>query len=177
MNNILIIFNVLVSMMALLLYMMEVKEAKIRREKVRRARTKTKVLPTKRVNTNKYDLVVKDSVEKVVLGSPKEENPKEESIREAINRVSMKDNVISTMRKPLTINQMTKLIEANADRLTKSQYYTLQVAYGLIDVPFEVNLKDSLQWVCEQLGLISVVEDESYLRLDYAFDNKQACNL
>ena len=172
MNNILIIFNVLVSMMALLLYMMEVKEAKIRREKVRRARTKTKVLPTKRVNTNKYDLVVKDSVEKVVLGSPKEE-----SIREAINRVPMKDNVISTMRKPLTINQMSKLIEANADRLTKSQYYTLQVAYGLIDVPFEVNLKDSLQWVCEQLGLISVVEDESYLRLDYAFDNKQACNL
>lgn len=172
MNNILIIFNVLVSMMALLLYMMEVKEAKIRREKVRRARTKTKVLPTKRVNTNKYDLVVKDSVEKVVLGSPKEE-----SIREAINRVPKKDNVISTMRKPLTINQMSKLIEANADRLTKSQYYTLQVAYGLIDVPFEVNLKDSLQWVCEQLGLISVVEDESYLRLDYAFDNKQACNL
>lgn len=172
MNNILIIFNVLVSMMALLLYMMEVKEAKIRREKVRRARAKTKVLPTKRVNTNKYDLVVKDSVEKVVLGSPKEE-----SIKEAINRVSMKDNVISTMRKPLTINQMSKLIEANADRLTKSQYYTLQVAYGLIDVPFEVNLKDSLQWVCEQLGLISVVEDESYLRLDYAFDNKQACNL
>lgn len=172
MNNILIIFNVLVSMMALLLYMMEVKEAKIRREKVRRARTKTKVLPTKRVNTNKYDLVVKDSVEKVVLGSPKEE-----SIKEAINRVSKKDNVISTMRKPLTINQMSKLIEANADRLTKSQYYTLQVAYGLIDVPFEVNLKDSLQWVCEQLGLISVVEDESYLRLDYAFDNKQACNL
>lgn len=172
MNNILIIFNVLVSMMALLLYMMEVKEAKIRREKVRRARTKTKVLPTKRVNTNKYDLVVKDSVEKVVLGSPKEE-----SIREAINRVAKKDNVISTMRKPLTINQMSKLIEANADRLTKSQYYTLQVAYGLIDVPFEVNLKDSLQWVCEQLGLISVVEDESYLRLDYAFDNKQACNL
>lgn len=172
MNNILIIFNVLVSMMALLLYMMEVKEAKIRREKVRRARAKTKVLPTKRVNTNKYDLVVKDSVEKVVLGSPKEE-----SIREAINRVPKKDNVISTMRKPLTINQMSKLIEANADRLTKSQYYTLQVAYGLIDVPFEVNLKDSLQWVCEQLGLISVVEDESYLRLDYAFDNKQACNL
>lgn len=173
MNNILIIFNVLVSMMALLLYMMEVKEAKIRREKVRRARTKTKVLPTKRVNTNKYDLVVKDSVEKVVLGSPKEE-----SIKEAINRVSMEDNVISTMRKPLTINQMSKLIEANADRLTKSQYYTLQVAYGLIDVPFEVNLKDSLQWVCEQLGLISVVEDESYLRLDYAFDNKQVvCNL
>ena len=172
MNNALIIFNVLVSMMALLLYMMEVKEAKIRREKVRRARTKTKVLPTKRVNTNKYDLVVKDSVEKVVLGSPKEE-----SIREAINRVPKKDNVISTMRKPLTINQMSKLIEANADRLTKSQYYTLQVAYGLIDVPFEVNLKDSLQWVCEQLGLISVVEDESYLRLDYAFDNKQACNL
>ena len=172
MNNILIIFNVLVSMMALLLYMMEVKEAKIRREKVRRARTKTKVLPTKRVNTNKYDLVVKDSVEKVVLGSPKEE-----SIREAINRVPKKDNVISTMRKPLTINQMSKLIEANADRLTKSQYYTLQVAYGFIDVPFEVNLKDSLQWVCEQLGLISVVEDESYLRLDYAFDNKQACNL
>ena len=172
MNNILIIFNVLVSMMALLLYMMEVKEAKIRREKVRRARTKTKVLPTKRVNTNKYDLIVKDSVEKVVLGSPKEE-----SIREAINRVPKKDNVISTMRKPLTINQMSKLIEANADRLTKSQYYTLQVAYGLIDVPFEVNLKDSLQWVCEQLGLISVVEDESYLRLDYAFDNKQACNL
>ena len=172
MNNILIIFNVLVSMMALLLYMMEVKEAKIRREKVRRARTKTKVLPTKRVNTNKYDLVVKDSVEKVVLGSPKEE-----SIREAINRVPKKDNVISTMRKPLTINQMSQLIEANADRLTKSQYYTLQVAYGLIDVPFEVNLKDSLQWVCEQLGLISVVEDESYLRLDYAFDNKQACNL
>lgn len=172
MNNILIIFNVLVSMMALLLYMMEVKEAKIRREKVRRARTKTKVLPTKKVNTNKYDLVVKDSVEKVVLGSPKEE-----SIREAINRVPVKDNVISTMRKPLTINQMSKLIEANADRLTKSQYYTLQVAYGLIDVPFEVNLKDSLQWVCEQLGLISVVEDESYLRLDYAFDNKQACNL
>ena len=173
MNNALIIFNVLVSMMALLLYMMEVKEAKIRREKVRRARTKTKVLPKKRVNTNKYDLVVKDSVEKVVLGSPKEE-----SIREAINRVSMKDNVISTMRKPLTINQMSKLIEANADRLTKSQYYTLQVAYGLIDVPFEVNLKDSLQWVCEQLGLISVVEDESYLRLDYAFDNKQVvCNL
>ena len=172
MNNILIIFNVLVSMMALLLYMMEVKEAKIRREKVRRARAKTKVLPTKRVNTNKYDLVVKDSVEKVVLGSPKEE-----SIREAINRVPMKDNVISTMRKPLTMNQMVKLIEANADRLTKSQYYTLQVAYGLIDVPFEVNLKDSLQWVCEQLGLISVVEDESYLRLDYAFDNKQACNL
>ena len=171
MNNILIIFNVLVSMMALLLYMMEVKEAKIRREKVRRARTKTKVLPTKRVNTNKYDLVVKDSVEKVVL------SPKEESIKEAINRVSMKDNVISTTRKPLTINQMSKLIEANADRLTKSQYYTLQVAYGLIDVPFEVNLKDSLQWVCEQLGLISVVEDESYLRLDYAFDNKQACNL
>lgn len=173
MNNILIIFNVLVSMMALLLYMMEVKEAKIRREKVRRARAKTKVLPTKRVNTNKYDLVVKDSVEKVVLGSPKEE-----SIREAINRVSMKDNVISTMKKPLTINQMAKLIEANADRLTKSQYYTLQVAYGLIDVPFEVNLKDSLQWVCEQLGLISVVDDESYLRLDYAFDNKQiVCNL
>lgn len=172
MNNILIIFNVLVSMMALLLYMMEVKEAKIRREKVRRARAKTKVLSTKRVNTNKYDLVVKDSVEKVVLGSPKEE-----SIREAINRVPKKDNVISTMRKPLTINQMSKLIEANADRLTKSQYYTLQVAYGLIDVPFEVNLKDSLQWVCEQLGLISVVEDESYLRLDYAFDNKQACNL
>lgn len=173
MNNILIIFNVLVSMMALLLYMMEVKEAKIRREKVRRARTKTKVLPTKKVNTNKYDLVVKDSVEKVVLGSPKEE-----SIREAINRVSVKDNVISTMKKPLTINQMAKLIEANADRLTKSQYYTLQVAYGLIDVPFEVNLKDSLQWVCEQLGLISVVEDESYLRLDYAFDNKQVvCNL
>ena len=172
MNNILIIFNVLVSMMALLLYMMEVKEAKIRREKVRRARAKTKVLPTKRVNTNKYDLVVKDSVEKVVLGSPKEE-----SIREAVNRVPKKDNVISTMRKPLTINQMSKLIEANADRLTKSQYYTLQVAYGLIDVPFEVNLKDSLQWVCEQLGLISVVEDESYLRLDYAFDNKQACNL
>ena len=172
MNNALIIFNVLVSMMALLLYMMEVKEAKIRREKVRRARTKTKVLPTKRVNTNKYDLVVKDSVEKVVLGSPKEE-----SIREAINRVSMKDNVISTMRKPLTINQMSKLIEANADRLTKSQYYTLQVAYGLIDVPFEVNLKDSLQWVCEQLGLVSIIEDESYLRLDYAFDNKQACNL
>lgn len=173
MNNALIIFNVLVSMMALLLYMMEVKEARIRREKVRRARTKTKVLPKKRVNTNKYDLVVKDSVEKVVLGSPKEE-----SIREAINRVSMKDNVISTMRKPLTINQMVKLIEANADRLTKSQYYTLQVAYGLIDVPFEVNLKDSLQWVCEQLGLISVVEDESYLRLDYAFDNKQVvCNL
>lgn len=173
MNNILIIFNVLVSMMALLLYMMEVKEAKIRREKVRRARTKTKVLPTKRVNTNKYDLVVKDSVEKVVLGSPKEE-----SIREAINRVSVKDNVISTMKKPLTINQMAKLIEANADRLTKSQYYTLQVAYGLIDVPFEVNLKDSLQWVCEQLGLISVVEDESYLKLDYAFDNKQVvCNL
>ena len=172
MNNILIIFNVLVSMMALLLYMMEVKEAKIRREKVRRARAKTKVLPTKRVNTNKYDLVVKDSVEKVVLGSPKEE-----SIREAINRVPKKDNVISTMRKPLTINQMSKLIEANADRLTKSQYYTLQVAYGLIDVPFEVNLKDSLQWVCEQLGLISVVEDESYLKLDYAFDNKQACNL
>lgn len=173
MNNILIIFNVLVSMMALLLYMMEVKEAKIRREKVRRARTKTKVLPTKRVNTNKYDLVVKDSVEKVVLGSPKEE-----SIKEAINRVSMEDNVISTMRKPLTINQMSKLIEANADRLTKSQYYTLQVAYGLIDVPFEVNLKDSLQWVCEQLGLISVVEDESYLKLDYAFDNKQVvCNL
>ena len=171
MNNILIIFNVLVSMMALLLYMMEVKEAKIRREKVRRARTKTKVLPTKKVNTNKYDLVVKDSVEKVVLGSP------EESIKEAINRVSIKDNVINTMRKPLTINQMSKLIEANADRLTKSQYYTLQVAYGLIDVPFEVNLKDSLQWVCEQLGLISVVEDESYLRLDYAFDNKQACNL
>ena len=129
MNNILIIFNVLVSMMALLLYMMEVKEAKIRREKVRRARTKTKVLPTKKVNTNKYDLVVKDSVEKVVLGSPKEE-----SIREAINRVPVKDNVISTMRKPLTINQMSKLIEANADRLTKSQYYTLQVAYGLIDV-------------------------------------------
>lgn len=172
MNNILIIFNVLVSMMALLLYMMEVKEAKIRREKVRRARTKTKVLPTKKVNTNKYDLVVKDSVEKVVLGSPKEE-----SIREAINRIPKKDNVISTMRKPLTINQMSQLIEANADRLTKSQYYTLQVAYGLIDVPFEVNLKDSLQWVCEQLGLISVVEDESYLRLDYAFDNKQACNL
>ena len=172
MNNILIIFNVLVSMMALLLYMMEVKEAKIRREKVRRARTKTKVLPTKRVNTNKYDLVVKDSVEKVVLGSPKEE-----SIKEAINRVPKKDNVISTMRKPLTINQMSKSIEANADRLTKSQYYTLQVAYGLIDVPFEVKLKDSLQWVCEQLGLISVVEDESYLRLDYAFDNKQACNL
>ena len=173
MNNALIIFNVLVSMMALLLYMMEVKEAKIRREKVRRARTKTKVLPKKRVNTNKYDLVVKDSVEKVVLGSPKEE-----SIREAINRVPKKDNVISTMRKPLTINQMSKLIEANADRLTKSQYYTLQVAYGLIDVPFEVNLKDSLQWVCEQLGLISVVEDESYLRLDYAFDNKQVvCNL
>ena len=173
MNNALIIFNVLVSMMALLLYMMEVKEAKIRREKVRRARTKTKVLPKKRVNTNKYDLVVKDSVEKVVLGSPKEE-----SIREAINRVSMKDNVISTMKKPLTINQMVKLIEANADRLTKSQYYTLQVAYGLIDVPFEVNLKDSLQWACEQLGLISVVEDESYLRLDYAFDNKQVvCNL
>ena len=172
MNNILIIFNVLVSMMALLLYMMEVKEAKIRREKVRRARTKTKVLSTKKVNTNKYDLVVKDSVEKVVLGSPKEE-----SIREAVNRVPKKDNVISTMRKPLTINQMSKLIEANADRLTKSQYYTLQVAYGLIDVPFEVNLKDSLQWVCEQLGLISVVEDESYLRLDYAFDNKQACNL
>ena len=173
MNNALIIFNVLVSMMALLLYMMEVKEAKIRREKVRRARTKTKVLPKKRVNTNKYDLVVKDSVEKVVLGSPKEE-----SIREAINRVSMKDNVISTMKKPLTINQMVKLIEANADRLTKSQYYTLQVAYGLIDVSFEVNLKDSLQWVCEQLGLISVVEDESYLRLDYAFDNKQVvCNL
>ena len=172
MNNALIIFNVLVSMMALLLYMMEVKEAKIRREKVRRARTKTKVLPTKKVNTNKYDLVVKDSVEKVVLGSPKEE-----SIREAVNRVPKKDNVISTMRKPLTINQMSKLIEANADRLTKSQYYTLQVAYGLIDVPFEVNLKDSLQWVCEQLGLISVVEDESYLRLDYAFDNKQACNL
>ena len=172
MNNILIIFNVLVSMMALLLYMMEVKEAKIRREKVRRARAKTKVLPTKKVNTNKYDLVVKDSLEKVVLGSPKEE-----SIREAINRVPKKDNVISTMRKPLTINQMSKLIEANADRLTKSQYYTLQVAYGLIDVPFEVNLKDSLQWVCEQLGLISVVEDESYLRLDYAFDNKQACNL
>lgn len=172
MNNALIIFNVLVSMMALLLYMMEVKEAKIRREKVRRARTKTKVLPKKRVNTNKYDLVVKDSVEKVVLGSPKEE-----SIREAINRVSMKDNVISTMKKPLTINQMVKLIEANADRLTKSQYYTLQVAYGLIDVPFEVNLKDSLQWVCEQLGLVSIIEDESYLRLDYAFDNKQACNL
>lgn len=173
MNNVLIIFNVLVSMMALLLYMMEVKEAKIRREKVRRARAKTKVLPTKRVNTNKYDLVVKDSVEKVVLGSPKEE-----SIREAINRVSMKDNVISTMKKPLTINQMAKLIEANADKLTKSQYYTLQVAYGLIDVPFEVNLKDSLQWVCEQLGLISVVDDESYLRLDYAFDNKQiVCNL
>ena len=173
MNNILIIFNVLVSMMALLLYMMEVKEAKIRREKVRRARAKTKVLPTKKVNTNKYDLVVKDSVEKVVLGSPKEE-----SIREAINRVPKKDNVISTMRKPLTINQMSKLIEANADRLTKSQYYTLQVAYGLIDVPFEVNLKDSLQWVCEQLGLISVVEDESYLKLDYAFDNKQVvCNL
>ena len=172
MNNALIIFNVLVSMMALLLYMMEVKEAKIRREKVRRARTKTKVLPTKRVNTNKYDLVVKDSVKKVVLGSPKEE-----SIREAINRVSMKDNVISTMRKPLTMNQMVRLIEANADRLTKSQYYTLQVAYGLIDVPFEVNLKDSLQWVCEQLGLVSIIEDESYLRLDYAFDNKQACNL
>ena len=143
MNNALIIFNVLVSMMALLLYMMEVKEARIRREKVRRARTKTKVLAKKRVNTNKYDLVVKDSVEKVVLGSPKEE-----SIREAINRVSMKDNVISTMRKPLTMNQMVRLIEANADRLTKSQYYTLQVAYGLIDVPFEVNLKDSLQWVC-----------------------------
>ena len=172
MNNALIIFNVLVSMMALLLYMMEVKEAKIRREKVRRARTKTKVLPTKKVNTNKYDLVVKDSVEKVVLGSPKEE-----SIREAVNRVPKKDNVISTMRKPLTINQMSKLIEANADRLTKSQYYTLQVAYGLIDVPFEVNLKDSLQWVCEQLGLISGVEDESYLRLDYAVDNEQACNL
>lgn len=172
MNNALIIFNVLVSMMALLLYMMEVKEARIRREKVRRARTKTKVLPKKRVNTNKYDLVVKDSVEKVVLGSPKEE-----SIREAINRVSMKDNVISTMRKPLTMNQMVRLIEANADRLTKSQYYTLQVAYGLIDVPFEVNLKDSLQWVCEQLGLVSIIEDESYLRLDYAFDNKQACNL
>ncbi len=173
MNNALIIFNVLVSMMALLLYMMEVKEAKIRREKVRRARTKTKVLPKKRVNTNKYDLVVKDSVEKVVLGSPKEE-----SIREAINRVSMKDNVISTMRKPLTMNQMVRLIEANADRLTKSQYYTLQVAYGLIDVPFEVNLKDSLQWVCEQLGLVSIIEDESYLRLDYAFDNKQVvCNL
>lgn len=172
MNNVLIIFNVLVSMMALLLYMIEVKETRIRREKVRRARTKTKVLPTKRVNTNKYDLVVKDSVEKVVLGSPKEE-----SIREAINRVPKKDNVISTMKKPLTINQMVKLIEANADRLTKSQYYTLQVAYGLIDVPFEVNLKDSLQWVCEQLGLISVVEDESYLRLDYAFDNKQICNL
>ena len=173
MNNILIIFNVLVSMMALLLYIMEVKEAKIRREKVRKARTKTKVLPTKKVNTNKYDLVVKDSVEKVVLGSPKEE-----SIREAINRVPVKDNVISTMRKPLTMNQMVKLIEANADRLTKSQYYTLQVAYGLIDVPFEVNLKDSLQWVCEQLGLISVVEDESYLKLDYAFDNKQVvCNL
>ena len=172
MNNALIIFNVLVSMMALLLYMMEVKEARIRREKVRRARTKTKVLPKKRVNTNKYDLVVKDSVKKVVLGSPKEE-----SIREAINRVSMKDNVISTMRKPLTMNQMVRLIEANADRLTKSQYYTLQVAYGLIDVPFEVNLKDSLQWVCEQLGLVSIIEDESYLRLDYAFDNKQACNL
>ena len=172
MNNVLIIFNVLVSMMALLLYMIEVKEARIRREKVRRAKTKTRVLPTKRVNTNKYDLVVKDSVEKVVLGSPKEE-----SIREVINRVPKKDNVISTMKKPLTINQMVKLIEANADRLTKSQYYTLQVAYGLIDVPFEVNLKDSLQWVCEQLGLISVVEDESYLRLDYAFDNKQICNL
>ena len=173
MNNALIIFNVLVSMMALLLYMMEVKEAKIRREKVRRARTKTKVLPKKRVNTNKYDLVVKDSVEKVVLGSPKEE-----SIREAINRVSMKDNVISTMKKPLTINQIVKLIEANADRLNKSQYYIFQIAYGLIDVPFEVNLKDSLQWVCEQLGLISVVEDESYLKLDYAFDNKQVvCNL
>lgn len=172
MNNVLIIFNVLASMMALLLYIMEAKEAR-RREKVRRARAKTRVLPTKRVNTNKYDLVVKDSVKKVVLGSPKEE-----SIREAINRVSMKDNVISTMKKPLTINQMVKLIEANADRLTKSQYYTLQVAYGLIDVPFEVNLKDSLQWVCEQLGLISVVEDESYLRLDYAFDNKQIiCNL
>lgn len=174
MNNVLlIIFNVLASMMALLLYIMEAKEARRRREKVRRARAKTRVLPTKRVNTNKYNLVVKDSVEKVVLGSPKEEN-----IREAINRVSMKDNVISTMKKPLTINQMVKLIEANADRLTKSQYYTLQVAYGLIDVPFEVNLKDSLQWVCEQLGLISVVEDESYLRLDYAFDNKQIiCNL
>ena len=172
MNNVLIIFNVLASMMALLLYMMEAKEIRARREKVRRAKTKTRVLPTKRVNTNKYDLVVKDPVEKVVLGSPKEE-----SIREAINRVSKKDNVISTMKKPLTINQMVKLIEANADRLTKSQYYTLQVAYGLIDVPFEVNLKDSLQWVCEQLGLISVVEDESYLRLDYAFDNKQVCNL
>ena len=172
MNNVLIIFNVLASMMALLLYMIEAKEIRTRREKVRRAKTKTRVLPTKRVNTNKYDLVVKDSVEKVVLGSPKEE-----SIREAINRVSKKDNVISTMKKPLTINQMVKLIEANADRLTKSQYYTLQVAYGLIDVPFEVNLKDSLQWVCEQLGLISVVEDESYLRLDYAFDNKQVCNL
>lgn len=172
MNNVLIIFNVLASMMALLLYMIEAKEIRTRREKVRRAKTKTRVLPTKRVNTNRYDLVVKDSVEKVVLGSPKEE-----SIREAINRVSKKDNVISTMKKPLTINQMVKLIEANADRLTKSQYYTLQVAYGLIDVPFEVNLKDSLQWVCEQLGLISVVEDESYLRLDYAFDNKQVCNL
>lgn len=172
MNNVLIIFNVLASMMALLLYIMEAKEIRTRREKVRRAKTKTRVLPTKKINTNKYDLVVKDSVEKVVLGSPKEE-----SIREAINRVSKKDNVISTMKKPLTINQMVKLIEANADRLTKSQYYTLQVAYGLIDVPFEVNLKDSLQWVCEQLGLISVVEDESYLRLDYAFDNKQVCNL
>lgn len=173
MNNVLIIFNVLVSMMALLLYMVEAKEARIRREKIRRARAKTRVLPTKRVNTNKYDLVVKDSVEKVVL-----ESPKEESIREAINRASKKDNVISTIKKPLTINQMVRLIEANADRLTKSQYYTLQVAYGLIDVPFEVNLKDSLQWVCEQLGLISVVEDKSYLRLDYAFDNKQiVCNL
>ena len=69
MNNILIIFNVLVSMMALLLYMMEVKEAKIRREKVRRARTKTKVLPTKKVNTNKYDLVVKDSVERLAISN------------------------------------------------------------------------------------------------------------
>lgn len=71
--------------------------------------------------------------------------------------------------KPLTSNQLVELIEAYEHMLNQSHIYTLRVAYGLEDVPFNVDLKDSLQWICEQLGLVSNVGDKSYLKVNFTF--------
>lgn len=151
MNNYMSIFiQLLIGVMAILLYKVEaratIKPTKPRIE-VSNTREYDRVPVITLVEDDKYDAIEEDS-----------------------------NNLIDVMKKPLTVEQMIKLIEDNEYKLTKTHYYTLQVAYGIEKVPFEVNLKDSLQWVCEQIGLASTINNESYLRLNYAFNNKQLIN-
>lgn len=139
MNSTILFIEMLVGLLAVLLYMVEARKAKIRRARALKARAlklrANKIAQLQMMDHTKEYPIVVDTVEKAT-----------------VYEVA-----------PLTVNEMVGLIEDNVDKLDITHYQTLRVAYGIEKVPFEVNLKDSLQWVCEQLGLTSTIGDESYL--------------